>query len=300
MPQSAKRAWLRFATWVSRTDWRIWAIILAMVIAILITAFCFWFGIWQNPATMGGAIFAAWAGGVALFVVVGLIVGIVSLVRPEEESFDSRARILFRRETGAHIDYIVRRITDTLEHYAESTYVTAIVQDYDPEEKKYFIRTTVKTVVRSYLDDVDTKYNSDIHFTDATAAPAGRAKNRLVYLNVGGAAVGVDEEFDASIKRNVETTILKDGACIVEYMSEIWLSADQEPNTYAPRRYTQSLSLGVGNLCKDCLSVKVLLKRSSANPTTVELPYGATTQTLAQAANIEPLVEAWSYHVLAP
>ena len=75
----------RFATWAR--DWRIWSIFLAMIIALAITYLCFHFDLWQDPATMGGAIFASWAGGVALFVVVGLIIAVVSLVRPEEESF---------------------------------------------------------------------------------------------------------------------------------------------------------------------------------------------------------------------
>jgi len=220
-------------------------------------------------------------------------------VRPEEEAFDTRARILFRRESGAHIDYIVRRIKDSLEHYAERTDVTANILDYHVAENKYQIRTIVRIIVRSYIDDIDTRYKSDCHFSEATPAPAGVAKNRLVYLTAGGTPIGVAEEFETSIKREVETTIEKDGECVVEYMSEIWMLADQEPNSYSPRRYTQALSLSIGNLCRDCASIKVALTSGGTNRTTVDLLYGQT-RTLVRSANIEPLIEVYNYNVLAP
>jgi hypothetical protein len=269
-----------------------------MIVAVLITALFFWFGIWQDPATMGGAIFAAWAGGVALFIVVGLIVGIVSLVRPEEESFDARARILFRRETGAHIDYIVRRIKDILEHYAESTEILCIVQDYHPESNMYRVQSTVKTVVRSYLDDVDTRYTADCNLKGATPSPPGQAQNRFVYLKVGGQVVGVSEEFQSSMQRDVVTTIAEDGSCLVEYMYEVWVRSGDEENTYAPRRYAQSFSLVVQNLCQRRPVVKVALERGGPHRTTVELAHGQS-ETLINASNIEPEVEVYDFRVLA-
>src|SRR4029079_3618023 len=92
------------------------AVFLAAVICILATVFIYWMGYGLDPATHFGAAFASWVGGLVLFVVAGTVVALVSLVRPENESFDARARILFRRQTGKHIDYIVDRIKGVLEH----------------------------------------------------------------------------------------------------------------------------------------------------------------------------------------
>ncbi len=282
----------RFIAWAR--DWRIWAIFLAMIVALVITYLFYHFGVWQDPTTMGGAIFASWAGGVALFVVVGLIIAIVSLVRPEEESFDARAKILFRRETGAHIDYIVKRIKDILEHYAESTEILTVIKDYHPESDTFRVQSTVKTIVRSYLDDVGTKYKADCNLKGATASPAGQAQNRFAYLKVSDQVVGLPEEFQSSMQRDVVTTIPEDGFCSVEYMYEVWVRAEKEENTYAPRRYTQSCSLVIQNLCQNRPVVKIALERGGPHRTIIELAHGQS-ETLINASNIEPEVEVYDF-----
>jgi hypothetical protein len=141
-------------------DWRVWAVLIAMVLSIVATILIYRSGIDTNPATEFGAVFASWVGGVALFVVLGLAVAVVSLAQPEQESFDARARILFRRATGKHIDYIVSQIKETLEHYAEKAEIKVRITDYSPAEKKYLISVSDTVLVRSYLDDVETSYTS--------------------------------------------------------------------------------------------------------------------------------------------
>jgi hypothetical protein len=120
-----------------------------------------------------------------------------------------------------------------------------------------------------------------------------------VFLKVAGTPIGGSEDFTSSIRRDVETTIEKDGSCLVEYMTEIWISADTEPNTHSPRRYTQSISLEIQNLCQNGSNVKVALVSGGSNRTTVELAYGES-RTVLKAANIEPGVDAYHYRVLAP
>jgi hypothetical protein len=72
----------------------------ALAVTLVATATIYILGIGLDPATHFGAVFAGWVSGVALFVVLGVVVAVVSLEPPEKESFDSRARILFRRQTG--------------------------------------------------------------------------------------------------------------------------------------------------------------------------------------------------------
>jgi hypothetical protein len=83
-----------------RVDWRAWVVLGALAVTLVATATIYILGIGLDPATHFGAVFAGWVSGVALFVVLGVVVAVVSLEPPEKESFDSRARILFRRQTG--------------------------------------------------------------------------------------------------------------------------------------------------------------------------------------------------------
>ena len=205
---------------------------------------------------------------------------------------------MFRRETGAHIDYIVKRIKDILEHYAKSTEVRTIIQDYHHNSNMFRIQSTVKIVVRSYLDDVATKYKSDCNLKGASLCPQGKEPNKFVYLKVSDQVVGGPQEFESSMQKEVETTIEEDGDCLVEYMYEVWIRAKDEENTYAPRRYTQSFSLAIQNLCHGCPVVKIALERGGTHRAIVELAHGQS-ETLINASNIEPGVEVYDFRVLA-
>jgi hypothetical protein len=126
-----------------RTDWRVWAIFAALFVVVAATGAMYALGLGLSPDTNFGAVFASWVGGVALFAVAGTIVAIVSLVRPEHESFDARARILFRRQSGRHIDYAISRIKEVLEHYAEATERRIVINEYDEKSKKLHSRNCV-------------------------------------------------------------------------------------------------------------------------------------------------------------
>ena len=84
-------------------DWRVWAIVGVVVVAVLGTIAVYLSGYGRDPLTHFGAVFAGWVGGLVLFIIAGSVVAIVSLVRPETESYGSRARILLKRQTGHKI-----------------------------------------------------------------------------------------------------------------------------------------------------------------------------------------------------
>ncbi len=66
-----------------------------------------------------------------MFTLVGAAAAIVSLARPEGESFETRARILFRRQNRKPIDDIVRDLPPRLENCSEHTTVAMTFQHYD-------------------------------------------------------------------------------------------------------------------------------------------------------------------------
>jgi hypothetical protein len=207
---------VRFRSWIRRVDWRVWAVIIAMVVSIIATVAIYLSNIDIDPVHKFGAAFAAWSGGVALFVVVGLAVAIVSLAQPEQESFDARARILFRRATGKHIDYVISRIKDTLEHYAEKAEIKIRIMDYNIPEKKYLVSISDTVFVRSYLDDVETSYASKLEYTEITDPPAG-STNSLRHLRVDGKNIAGPQEFRGSVHAPFQTRIDQDAACKVEF-----------------------------------------------------------------------------------
>jgi hypothetical protein len=242
-------------------DARIWVIVGTVVLMVVVTvaiylfAYCVvlvgplnsFFKPWIDPEKEIGAVFAAWVGGLALFVIAGAFVAIVSLERPEQGSFDARARILFRRQHGRHVDYIVSRIKQALEHYAESTVVTVTIKSYDAAESKYRISRDSKTLVRSYIDDVQTKYVTKFDTAEVTLPPPGRERNRLIHVRVRGDPVGGGEDFDDKISRELSCDIAPGGSCEVHSLIEHWVLARTEPTTHRPIRYTQSLSVTFDN-----------------------------------------------------
>jgi hypothetical protein len=271
-------------------DWRIGSILIATLFAIAGTMFVYALGIGHDPATFFGAIYAGWIGGLALFVLIGAAVAIVSLVRPEEESFDSRARILFRRETGRHIDYIVDRMKHTFEHYSESVVSVLTVHDYDPPEKKFFISWKCATTIRSYIDDVDTFYESSIDIREVTPPPSGKQSNRLAFYRVAEGPYG-GQDFTTELKVPFSATIAKGGVCEVEHQMDYWVRAEDEENEYSPKRYSQSVTLQVENHLGKNLDLRLSLDQGKTY-SDLHLRPGER-RVVARCSDIKPSVQVY-------
>jgi hypothetical protein len=285
-----RRAW---------ADWRVKLIVGFVVVAIAATCCDYYEGFGLNPETHFGAVFAAWVGGLALFVITGIVVAIVSLAKPEEESFDSRARILFRRETGKHIDYIVSKLKAEFEHYAESTILKVTIRDFHVAEKKYRVSSVNDAVVRSYIDDVETTYSTTLKIEDATLPPSGGASNRLVSVKVGDGYIGTAEQFTTSISRPIACRVDQDSPCDVCTMTEFWVLADDEPNSHVTRRYTQRLTLHFENLLPVSRDIQVKLTTDGINWITERLSLGQTKK-VAEFKDIKPGIQLFEYRILGP
>lgn len=280
-------------------DWRAWAVVAASVTALFSTAFVYWLGWGLDPATHFGAIFAGWVAGVALFIIAGSVVALVSLSRPEFEEFDTRARILFRRQTGKHVDYIVDKIKEVLEHYAERTVLKITVRSYNAAEKKFRVTATSTVVVRSYLDDIETTYMSLLTRNKVCAPPHGGEPNRLVFARIDGVPVGEVQEFTDSIERPINCRIERNGVCEVTNLLEFWVLAEDEPNTHTTRRYTQSLTLEFENLLVAGTPLEVKLTTDGTNWLPDQLPPGRSKQVL-ELKDIKPGVQCFDYRLLSP
>ncbi len=290
----------KFRRWVRSVDWRVWAIVAAIFVLVIVTGIFYYLRIGLDPSTHFGAVFAAWVGGVALFVVAGAVVAIISLVRPEQESFDARARILFRRQSGKHIDYIVYRIKEILEHYSEETSIKVTLREYDPASSKYRIAVTHDVVVRSYLDDIQSTYHSSVSYAETTLPPTGRDPNRFMYLRIDGRPVIRSEEFQDAFERPISTTIDRDSSCELSCAVEFWTKANEEENNHKTRRYTQLLRLEFENLIISPEPVKIRLNhRDNPAPCDIYIAHGESKQVL-ELRDVLPGIDAYNYWIVTP
>jgi hypothetical protein len=230
-------------------DWRLGLISLITVVALVATGLVYLLGsdAILNPSTHEGAMFASWVASVRLFAVVGLTTTVVSLVRPEFEGFDARARILFRKQDGAHIDYVISTIHRVFEHYAEKSKVTVIIDDYDAGENKYWVRGKMKTTIRNYIEDIRSQYPGKIKMSDVTLPPAGKQENKIAYLLVNATPLLGTTKFDKEIFHQFVTTVDRDERCNIDHSVDTWVLGETEDNSYETVRYTQFLSLSFHN-----------------------------------------------------
>lgn len=238
-------------------DWRIKTIFALVIAAIAATAFVYYKGYGLDPQTHIGAVFAAWVGGLALFMITGIVVAIISLARPERESFDARARILFRRQAGKHIDYIISKIRDILEHYGEITKVKVTLMKYHEDDKKYLLNIHDSIILKSYLGDVDTTWKSEINYAEIKLPPANCQSNRLIYVRIDNNPIATMQDFTDKIQYPISTRIKRNASCKIEYLVEYWAEANEERNSHMPVRYNQNLVLEFENLTANAVTVKI-------------------------------------------
>jgi hypothetical protein len=245
--------------WFRRMDWRVAAILLATAIAVAATLIVFALGLGRNPADFFGAILASWVGGVALFAVVGVVVAVVSLAQPEEESVESRARILFRGQKGRHVDYIVARIRQVFEQYAEDVSNMMTVSEYDASDRKFLVLSEGTTRVRGYIDDAPSTYKSEYSHTGVASPPPGGNLNRVVYLRVGQQNFGGSDIKGSAFSRPFDTTIAAGEDCIIADGIESWVIADDEENSYTPVRFCQRVRLTIRNHLRGGVPLRIKL-----------------------------------------
>jgi hypothetical protein len=243
-------------------DWRTRAILYSWVLSVGLTADVYLRGIWQDPVSHLGAVFAAWVGGLALFTIVGAITAVVSLAQPQHDSFDSRARILFRGQSGAHIDYVISTLRNLFEHYAETMRVEFCVCSYQEGDAAAagFFRLEEKTTFkfRSYIDDIVSTYKAALEYSEVTPAPKGGTANKLALVRIDGVQQGKSRTFTDRLQEPISATIQPGSECDMEIKVEYWVR-DGEANDFIPVRYTKKLILEIENqLVSDSVSIILL------------------------------------------
>lgn len=254
---------------VFHADWRGKVVLYPAIAACVVTllTYCLFPSV-RNVGHFPGAVFASWVAGLLLFAITGFIVVLVSLARPENDLLGERVANLLQKQQGEHIKYISEKIVGLFEPYLESVERTMHVVRHDPATQMFLVNQDTKLVYRSYLSDVECKYDSRVGYHEASPPPTGEGKPCLVYLRVDGKDVGVTEEFDKQITREFPIRIAPYSTSTVEHRMTFWVK-ENEANTQLVIRFAKKLTVAVHNqLGKDAIRVVV---EKPAN-TTLDVP----------------------------
>ncbi|MDR3476289.1 MAG: hypothetical protein P4M09_31995 [Devosia sp.] len=242
-----KRAWNNFLS-IFVDDWRARWVAVSFFVALIVTIAIPMLSMdARAPATMWGAIYAAWVGGLLLFAVTGLVLGAVTLVRPDLEPFRERAWNLLQRQTGPHIDYMIRKLTEANEPYCVEMERTLFVTDYDEVSHLFLVTQETRSSFRGYLPDIAMDFPASIGYVNATPAPSTRQRCCLAYLRLDGQEIGTIEEFDTEIRRPFRIKAEARQSCEVLYRMTFWVKEETEPNRQVVKRFTRSLKVAVEN-----------------------------------------------------
>ena len=190
-----------------------------------------------------------------------------------------------------------------LEHYAESTSTRTCINLYHPGEQKYHLTTEVVAIVRSYIDDTETTYASEIKLRDVTDPPQGEAKNEVLFLRINNVAMaGATQKFDNEVIIPFETNIGRGSLCQIDHCIQCWLKGDPadreptDPHVHRPSRYTQNIKLQIENRLTDTVTVGVSTNAGKSWEN-VEITPG-NSKTIIDVTDAKPGREAYRYKLL--
>ncbi len=200
-----------------------------------------------DPTTFGGAVFAGWIGGYLIFVL-GLVSVLVSLARPEQDFFLSRARALLRGQEGRHIDYITAQMSRLFELYTESITKEIRIVGYDQASDCFRIVHTSNATLRSYLNDISCEFEPHFTYRNATPPPDNGEPSKLAFIRVNGIQMSGPFEFTDSFDKGPYPTQVEPNSTVtVEHKFHCWVRGRHEPNRHSAKRFAQKLQVSLVN-----------------------------------------------------
>lgn len=229
-------------------DWRVRWVLKSIIGSIAVTLIIAYLApTARDVSTFAGATFASWVAGLILTVVLTLVITVAQFARPHEEVFESRARNLLRRQTGAHIDYIIPKIQDFLDPYCDEGEKEMVITEYDETSRRFRVNQRTMNRIKSYLNDMPVTFDTMLTYRMGTPAPEGREACTLTYLRVNGQPIGEQQIFDAGIERPFSMLVEPNKTCEIEHRMVLWVQADSEANRHIPRRFTRKLEVTIHN-----------------------------------------------------
>lgn len=258
------------------SDWRAQAVVcLATVVGFATLSVLFMSETATDPTKFVGAVFAGWIGGYLIFLL-GLVAVLLSLARPEQDFFSSRARVLLRGQEGAHIDYITGQMAVLFDLYAVSIEKEIRITRYDANTDMFRILHTSTSVLKAYLEDLEVGFEPRFTYGNASQPPPGGEESRLSFITIDGeekqGSIGFEEGFDHGPFR---TSCPPNGQVQTKHAFHCWVKAKTEPNRHSAKRYVRRLQVSLINDLPDH-TVNVLVEVPRQPNRTVRVPVGNT------------------------
>ena len=251
-------AWIYTApalAWQRRMDGRVADMLVATLFAIWLTLVGLLLGALEAHRVIE-EIFTGWIASVIFWALVGLIVAIVSVARSENEGYDTRARILFKGDTGPHIDYIVAALCGTIGHYAVRIARDITIREYHPDPGGgggwFLLELESTMVLRAYVEDTETIYTSKAEYTNVNPTPLGGRAASIVQAtckHVDG-TTSRPNIVNRSNGHTIEytTRFNRPGNCEFTVHREYWVREGEE-NIYELGRFTRDIATKIRNVC---------------------------------------------------
>jgi hypothetical protein len=232
-------------TFWNKINWQVRTLLTVSAIVVSITIAATLIPKITDATQFMGAFYASWVAGLAFFVVIGIVATIITQSKPENEPFNTRARVLFHNKTGSHIEYIISRLTEIVEHYAENTENKIILREINQTDRKLRMEVEDTTIIRSYIKDFMTTYIARIELSEVTLPPEGctiHQKNQLLYCRIAGQPQRTFT-FEDKIDVDVPCSVEAGKELCVEHGMSFWQANAIEPYTHTVSRFTQRMQV---------------------------------------------------------
>jgi hypothetical protein len=252
-----KKRWRGLAAWFWSIGWvrrRILLVMLVPLAAWVITALIVYFTwTWisgQHADEMFRGLLAAWVAELLFFTIVGVVVAVITLRDPTQESFDDRMKILFGKTNipDAVLDHN-KQVLARLCGYVQTAHRSIYLEHFDEELAAYRSRTKTEYEFRNLLPDLP--YNDTMKIrlrADTFVDPHPREHGRVVSIKMGEVetmrepitfqADGFNTEVPIEIPPNEVKKI------VFEYYA--WLKLG-EPQTVHPQRVVEHFTMDIIN-----------------------------------------------------
>ena len=273
-----------------RIEWRVSAILIATFMSIAATLIGFAVKLHDETFGFTKDVFAGWVGSVAFFGLVGLVVSVVSLSDAAADTFPGRVRVLVRGNSGPHIDDFTERLRTSLAHYAASVKRELTIIDYD--SGMYLLRVDVETVIKSFVDDIDTVYASAVSYKPDHPPPQGKFHRLIKVTGVDCETSPIESGTSELIAREYRATVPRRGSCKVSITLGVWVKAGSEAITYSPIRYSLSTGVTIDHELKHDLRIRSKWLDEAETPTILRAGtagYGSERANLKQGGRVHTL-----------
>jgi hypothetical protein len=252
-------AWIFSAAalrWRGRLDRRVADMLAATLVAVWLTLVGLVLG-WHHAKEATEEIFNGWTASVIFWAFVGLMVAVVSLNRAADEDYRTRALILFQNQEGAHIQHIIDTLCGTVGHYQQSVRRDIEIRDHVADRSGgpgwFLMEQESTTILRAYIQDAETVFESAVTFTNTTAPPPGHRPARIVRaacVQSDGTPsdtniIALPDGFRVEYKTRF---ITRDATCELTVHREYWVREGEE-NFYELGRFAQAATVRIRNLC---------------------------------------------------